>query len=146
MIKIHLLCVGTLKEKYWTEAVAEYAKRISRFAAFNIIEVAEKRTPTEEGKEILKKAAGYKIAFDISGKEIDSIGFAEVFKKCLNSGSSEITLIIGGSDGLSQEVKDNCDMRISFGRVTYPHQLMRVIASEQIYRALTIMNNITYHK
>ena len=146
MIKINLIAVGTLKEKYWVEAVAEYTKRISRFATFKIIEVAEKRTVEEEGKEILKKLVGYPIAFDIGGTEVDSVGFSAIFQKCLNVGSSEITLIIGGSDGLSEEVKKQCKMRVSFGRVTYPHQLMRVIATEQIYRALTIINNVTYHK
>ncbi len=146
MIKINIIAVGTLKEKYWTDAVAEYAKRISRFASFKVVEIAEKRKLQDEGKEIIKKITGYPIAFDIHGTETDSVGFSELIKKLLIDGKSEITFIIGGSDGLSEEVKNICEKRVSFGRVTYPHQLMRVIASEQIYRALTIMNNITYHK
>lgn len=146
MLKINVIAVGTLKEKYWTDAVAEYAKRISRFATFKIIEVAEKRSIEDEGKEIIKKITGYPIAFDINGTETDSVGFSEIIKKRLVEGKSEITFIIGGSEGLSEEVKKACQMRLSFGRVTYPHQLMRVVASEQIYRAMTIMNNVKYHK
>lgn len=146
MLKINLIAVGTLKERYWTEAVAEYAKRISRFASLSILEIAEKRTINEEGKEIIKKISGYPIAFDLNGAETDSVGFADTIQKLLNGGKSEISFIIGGSEGLSEEVKSKCAMRLSFGKVTYPHQLMRVIASEQIYRALTIMNNVKYHK
>lgn len=146
MIRLNLLCVGTLKERYWTEAVAEYAKRISRFASFRCAEVPEKRTVEEEGRELLRKASGYKIAFDLKGDIVTSEDFAGIFQRCLNAGRSEITLFIGGSEGLSEEIKSACDIRVSFGRVTFPHQLMRVIASEQIYRALTIMHNVAYHK
>lgn len=146
MIRINLLAVGTLKERYWREALAEYEKRISRFAAFKVVETAEKRTVAEEGAELLKKCAGVKIAFDIGGELIDSERLASTIDKYAKSGRSELTFIIGGSDGLSDEVKSACDERISFGRVTYPHQMMRVIASEQLYRALTIINGVPYHK
>lgn len=146
MIKINLLCVGNLKELYWKEAIAEYSKRISRYASFNIIEAPERRTVAEEGKEIMKRVKGYAVAFDLGGNNISSTEFAELFKKRLNDGDSEITLIIGGSEGLSAEVKNHCKTAVAFGKVTYPHQLMRVIAAEQIYRALTILNNVTYHK
>lgn len=146
MIKINIVAVGTLKEKFWTEAVSEYVKRISRFANIKIIEVAEKRTIEEEGKEILKKINGYPVAMDIGGSAVSSEEFASFFNKKLLDGTSEFSLIIGGSEGLSEEVKRACATRISFGKVTYPHQLMRVILTEQVYRALTIMNNVTYHK
>lgn len=146
MIKINILAVGNLKEKFWTEAVSEYEKRISRYARFKITELPEKRTKEEEGKDILRKITGYPVAMDIAGKEVSSTEFADFFDKKLTDGISEFSLIIGGSDGLSDEVKSACKERISFGRVTFPHQLMRVILSEQVYRALTIMNNVTYHK
>ncbi len=146
MMKINIVAVGTLKEKYWTSAIEEYAKRISRYASLKIIEVGEKRTVEEEGKEILRKSSGYLIAMDIDGKVVSSPDFSEIFAKNLVNGTSEFTLVIGGSEGLSDEVKKSCRERISFGRVTYPHQLMRVILTEQVYRALTIMNNVTYHK
>ena len=146
MIKLNVVAVGTLKEKFWTDAVGEYAKRISRYANIKIIEVAEKRTIEEEGKEILKKISGYPIAMDIKGQIVSSEEFAGFFNKKLLEGTSEFSLIIGGSEGLSDEVKKACPTKISFGKVTYPHQLMRVILTEQIYRALTIMNNVTYHK
>ena len=146
MIKINIVCVGTLKEKYWTEAIAEYVKRISRYANINIVECPEKKSVEDEGKEIVKKLKGYVIIFDIAGKTVTSPEIAELFADKLNAGKSEFTFVIGGSDGLSDEVKKAGDYAMSFGRVTYPHQLMRVIATEQIYRALTIMNNVTYHK
>ena len=146
MIKVNLVCVGNLKEKYWVQAVEEYSKRISRFASFNIIECPEKRTIEEEGKEIIKKIKGYVIIFDIEGKTVSSPDIAGLFSDKLNGGVSEFTFVIGESEGLSNEVKKAGDFSMSFGRVTYPHQLMRVIACEQVYRALTIMNNVTYHK
>ena len=146
MIKINLVCVGTLKEKYWTQAVEEYSKRISRYASLNVIECPEKRNIEEEGKEIMKKLRGYVVIFDINGKLVTSPDIADLFADKMNGGISEFSFVIGGSDGISDEVKKAGDLSISFGRVTYPHQLMRVIASEQIYRALTIMNNVTYHK
>lgn len=146
MIKINLLCVGTLKERFWVDAIEEYKKRIGRFANFKITETDECRTIEEEGKEILKRIKGHAVIFDIEGEAVTSCGFAEMIRKKLNEGKSELTLIIGGSNGLSQEVKDISRDKISFGRVTYPHQLMRVIATEQVYRALTILNNVPYHK
>ena len=146
MIRIRLVCVGTLKESYWREALEEYAKRLSRFVSFSVMECREKRTKEEEGKEILEKSKGYLIAFDIGGKELSSEEIASFIDKKATEGISEMTFIIGGSEGLSDEVKKVVDMRLSFGRVTYPHQLMRVIAAEQLYRAMTILNGVTYHK
>lgn len=146
MIKLNIVAVGTLKERYWTEALGEYAKRLSRFASFKIIELPERRSIEEEGKEIMKKATGYTVAMDIDGEELSSTGFAEAIEKKLVEGVSEFSFLIGSSEGLSDEVKRFCRARISFGRVTYPHQLMRVILAEQLYRAMTINNNVPYHK
>ena len=146
MIKVNLIAVGKLKEKFWTDAINEYKKRISRFAEFSIIELNEEKTLEKEGDEILKKAKGYVIVMDVMGILIDSPGIADTFESALNKGKSEISIIIGSSEGLCEDVKKRADKKVSFGRVTYPHQLMRVIVCEQIYRALTIMNHVTYHK
>jgi 23S rRNA (pseudouridine1915-N3)-methyltransferase len=146
MIKLNLVSVGNLKEKYWVDAVAEYAKRISRFADIRITEVSEGKTVAAEGEAVLKKLKGYKIITDIGGKLVSSPDIADIMENTLNNGKSEISVVIGGSEGLSDAVKNAADTRISFGRVTYPHQLMRVIVCEQLYRALTIMNHVTYHK
>ena len=146
MIKVNLIAVGKLKEKFWADAINEYKKRISRFAEFSIIELNEEKTLEKEGDEILKKAKGYVIVMDVMGILIDSPGIADTFLSALNKGKSEISIIIGSSEGLCEDVKKRADKKVSFGRVTYPHQLMRVIVCEQIYRALTIMNHVTYHK
>ena len=146
MIKIRLACVGTLKESYWREALEEYKKRLSRYAVFSVEECKEKRTKEEEGKELLEKSKGYLVAFDLGGKELSSEEIAALIDKKATEGISEMTFIIGGSEGLSDEVKKAVDLSLSFGRVTYPHQLMRVIAAEQLYRAITILNGVTYHK
>lgn len=146
MIKINLVCVGTLKENYWKEALEEYQKRLSRYVLFTVIELKEKRTKEEEGKDILGKSKGYVVAFDLGGKELSSEEIAAFIDKKATEGTSEMTFLIGGSEGLSDEVKKAADLRLSFGKVTYPHQLMRVIAAEQLYRAMTILNGVTYHK
>ena len=146
MIKINVIAVGKLKVKFWTDAVNEYAKRISRFASLKIIELPELKTIDSEGEEILKKFVGTVFVLDVKGEEISSEGLAESLNALLVSGKSEVTFVIGSSEGLSERVKKVADKRISFGRVTYPHQLMRVILLEQIYRALTINNHVTYHK
>ena len=146
MIKLNVIAVGKLKEKFWVDAVNEYIKRISRFAEINVIQIDEERTLMREGEEILRKAKGLKVVTDIKGKLIDSPGIAELISDASNKGTSEISFIIGSSEGLCDKVKQAADVRISFGVVTYPHQLMRVILCEQLYRAMTIINKITYHK
>ncbi len=156
-MRINIIAVGKIKEKYFIDAIEEYAKRISRFAEIQIIECAEfppkaqsdsaiKLSQTQEGKAILSKMKGFCIATAIDGELVSSEGLAQVVDKKCAEGVSEISFIIGGSNGLSEEVYNKVDKRISFGRVTYPHQLMRVILSEQIYRALAINNNLPYHK
>ena len=146
MIKFRLIAVGKLKEKYWTDAVNEYVKRISRFGELSIIELPERRTLEEEGKEILQKVKGYLVVTDVGGELVSSEDIAKITDKAMSSGFGEISVVIGSSEGLSDEVKNAANKRISFGRVTYPHQFMRVIVCEQVYRALTILNGVTYHK
>ena len=110
------------------------------------MEVAEGRNKEEEAKAITKKLKGSVIVFDIGGDMVSSEEFASIFAQDMVAGSSEFSLVIGGSGGLDESLKKTADKRLSFGRVTYPHQLMRVIVMEQLYRAATINNNITYHK
>lgn len=144
MLHVRILCVGNLKESYLREACAEYEKRLSRFCRLQITELPESN-PEKEGELILKEADGYRIALCVEGKMLSSEALAEKIGK-LTQTTSKITLIIGGSDGLSDGVKRQADLHLSFSPMTFPHQLMRVILLEQVYRAFTIQNHITYHK
>lgn len=155
MMKFTLLTVGSLKEKYWREAFEEYAKRISRFATMQVVELKEGSVQSlgsaenvirVESEQILKEAKGFVVLLDVQGKLISSEELADVMQNCATKGVSNVTFIIGGSHGVSDEVKKRADLRISFGKITYPHQLMRVIFAEQMYRAFTILNHIAYHK
>lgn len=146
MIKLNVIVVGKLKEKFFTEAVNEYVKRISRFAEIKIIELNEGKSLEIEGEEIIKKLSGTVVVTDVQGTLVSSEDIAKVIKNSALSGKSTISVVIGSSEGLCDKVKKLADYRISFGRVTYPHQLMRVILCEQLYRAMTILNNVTYHK
>lgn len=146
MIKVNLVAIGKLKETFFTDAVNEYAKRISRFASFKVTELLERKTLSEEADDILKKASGLLVVFDVKGEEVTSEELAKLIENAATNGKSEFTFVIGSSEGLDDKVKNAANKKISFGRVTYPHQLMRVIAAEQIYRAFTIINNVTYHK
>jgi 23S rRNA (pseudouridine1915-N3)-methyltransferase len=157
MIKINLVCVGNLKENYLIEAFNEYKKRLSKFCSFNLIELNECKPKDKindseikiikdyEGKEIISKLKGYIIGLYIKGKECTSEEFSALLKNT-SLKSSEITFVIGGSYGLSDEVEKYINYKLSFSSLTFPHQLMRVILMEQIYRAFTIINNMTYHK
>ncbi len=156
-MKVNVVAVGKIKEKYFTDAINEYKKRISRFAEFKIIECAEypvkNQSPAEvlqsiekEGEKILECVKGYVILTAIDGKTLDSVEISRLMSVKMTEGVSEITFVIGGSNGVSDAVKERAGIKISFGKVTYPHQLMRVILSEQIYRAFSIMNNLPYHK
>ena len=146
MIKLNLVCVGTLKETYWKEALAEYQKRLSRYATFSVIELKEKRTVEEEGKEILQKLRGYAVAFDIGGKELSSEELAKLIDDKATAGTSEMTFVIGGSEGLSDEVKKAADLRFSMSPMTFTHQIARVLLTEQLYRAFQISTGGKYHK
>ncbi|MCI6242807.1 MAG: 23S rRNA (pseudouridine(1915)-N(3))-methyltransferase RlmH [Lachnospiraceae bacterium] len=159
-MKITIICVGKIKEKFYTEAVKEYSKRLSRYCSLNIIEVADEKTKEQaseteitlvkkkEGERILKALHedGYVIALAINGTQSDSIGLAEKIEKLGLSGISHVYFIIGGSLGLSDEVLSRADEQLSFSKMTFPHQLMRVILLEQIYRSCRIIHHEPYHK
>lgn len=156
-MQIKLVVVGKLKENYFKDAIAEYAKRISRFAEFSVVEVDEhtfcgvpndaeiEKILKAEGQSILQKVEGCVVALDIDGKQLSSEQIAEELEK-FTQRFSVITFVIGGSYGLSNEVKSRVDLRLSFGKITLPHQLCRVVLCEQIYRAFAIRNHLPYHK
>lgn len=156
MIKINLICLGDIKEKYLKDAIAEYTKRISRFAELKIVELKEHVSASNSSADItnaLKKDAdeikkylkGHIFCLDINGKMLSSEEFAKKVEKTALS-TSELSFIIGASNGIHQSIKDIANEKISFSPMTFPHQLMRVIFLEQTYRAFTILNNIAYHK
>ena len=145
MIKVNVVCVGKIKEEYLRQACAEYAKRLSRFCSLEIKELAEGRNLKEEAASILKNAKGYKIALCVEGGQLSSPALASSVKALVDKGS-EITFIIGSSCGLDEEVKRAADLRLSFSPMTFPHQIMRVILLEQIYRAFMINSGSEYHK
>ena len=151
-MQIRLVCVGNLKEKFWQSAIEEYKKRLQKFCNLQIIELDEQnkyqdvnKILSEEGKSIIANLGGYNILLDIEGKAYSSEDLANKIKQTLLT-SSTITFIIGGSYGVSDEVKRSVQERISFGRITMPHNLARVVALEQIYRAFMINSGAKYHK
>ncbi len=156
MIKIRLVAVGKVKEKYYAEAIAEYKKRLSRFCDYEIIEVREEnyekfsagdipKILAIEGGRISEAVKGYAIALAVDGEKYSSTAFADLISKLAASGKSEITFIIGGSYGIDERIK-SAAKKISFSDMTFPHTLMRVVFTEQLYRAFTIINNTEYHK
>lgn len=159
-MKIQVICIGKLKEKYWTDAVNEYSKRLSRFCDLEITELKESKLPDkaseaqeqavieEEGKTILKhvKDGSYVISLEILGKNLTSVELAEKMEELPLMGKSHVTFIIGGSLGLSKDVSKRADFKLSFSKMTFPHQMMRVILLEQVYRAFKINKNEAYHK
>ena len=153
MVKINIVCVGKVKEKYFADGIAEYAKRLSRFCEFSIIETEEENSKSspaiiveKEGKNILSKLRGAVFALAIEGKKYTSVAFADKIKSLKDGGVGEITFVIGGSYGLSDEVKKRADGLISFSDMTFPHTLFRLMLTEQIYRAFSIIDNTPYHK
>lgn len=159
-MQIKIITVGKLKEKYWREAAEEYLKRLSSFARVEIIEVAEEKIPempapaeihiglAKEGERILRHlpAGVYAIPLAIQGKMLSSPELAQFFAKLTLEGKSQIALVIGGSHGLSPQVLERGDFSLSFSPLTFPHQLMRVLLLEQLYRAFSIINGGKYHK
>ncbi len=150
MIKI--ICVGSIKEKYLVDAINEYTKRISKYTKLEIIEVndlslLEDKCLKEEAKLIEKHLdeKDYIITLDIEGKELSSVEFAEKIDE-INISNPNITFVIGGSLGLDDSIKERRNFSLSFSKMTFPHQLFRVILLEQIYRSFKILNNETYHK
>lgn len=159
-MKITLITVGKIKEKYLKDAIAEYSKRLSRYCKLEIIEVADEKTPDntsetvengirdKEGERILKyvKDDAYVVTLEIKGKLLTSEELAEKIDKLGIQGTSHIIFIIGGSIGLGKEVLKRSDYALSFSKMTFPHQLMRVILLEQIYRSYRIISHEPYHK
>lgn len=160
MIKITVIAVGRLKEKYLYDACCEYIKRLGLYAKLNVVEIAEERcgdNPSASEIENVKQKEGQRIiakipkgsfvaAMCIEGVQLSSEDFAKKIESTAVAGFGEIVFIIGGSFGLSDEVKALGNIKLSFGKLTLPHQLMRVVLLEQIYRAFTILNHTKYHK
>ena len=159
-MKITLVTVGKIKEKFFEDAIKEYSKRLSRYCKLEILQVADEKTPEgaseavelqikeKEGQRILSliREDAYGIARAIEGKVLESEELAERMEKVGVSGFSQIVFVIGGSLGLSAQVMKRADYALSFSRMTFPHQLMRVVLLEQIYRSYRIMNHQPYHK
>ena len=145
MQKITFVVVGKIKESFYREAVAEYQKRLSRFVKLEIKELPEGANPEAEADDILKACKGYVVALAVEGEKLSSERLAEKLKKLEDTGR-EVTFVIGSSCGLSERVKKASDFRLSFSDMTFPHQLMRVILAEQVYRAYMINAGATYHK
>ena len=150
MIKI--ICVGRIKEQYFKDAIIEYLKRIGKYTKIEIIEVMDysfdiKKTLKEEYQSIMRvfNKSDYNILLDIDGTMYDSVSFADKMNNLLID-NSNITFIIGGSYGVMEELKDECDLRLSFSKLTFPHQLFRIILLEQIYRSFKINHHEEYHK
>ena len=160
IMRITLITVGKIKEKYLRDAIAEYSKRLSRYCKLEIVEVADEKTPDQaseaaeenirnkEGERILKHIRDdmYVITLEIGGKMLSSEEFADKINSLGVQGKSSITFVIGGSIGLGQEVLRRSDYALSFSKMTFPHQLMRVILLEQVYRGYRIINGEPYHK
>ncbi len=148
---IKMICVGKIKEKYFTSATDEYLKRLSRYTKLELVEIPDESNAEKavnlEGRKILSRIKDdeYVIALDICGKSISSLEFAKKVNAALYN-HSKLTFVIGGSYGLSTDVKNRANYLLSFSKMTFPHQLFRVILLEQIYRAYKINNNESYHK
>ena len=159
-MRISVVCVGKIKEKYFTMGIDEYSKRLSRYCKLDIIEVPDEKTPDnaseaeelmikkKEGERILKhiKESAYVIALAIEGKMLTSEELAEKIDKLGIGGDSHIVFVIGGSLGLDKTVLDRADYKLSFSKMTFPHQMMRMVLLEQVYRGYRIMKGEPYHK
>ncbi|EHO17995.1 rRNA large subunit m3Psi methyltransferase RlmH [Stomatobaculum longum] len=159
-MNVTLLTVGSLKERYWREAVAEYEKRLSAYCKFRLIEVKDEKTPDaidsaasrrvrqKEGERLLEKidARSLVVTLEIQGKKFDSEGFAAEMEKLEERSRGELCFVIGGSLGLSPEVSARAALHLSFSDFTFPHQLMRVLFLEQLYRSYRIRTGAPYHK
>ena len=157
MVKVKIVAVGKVKEKYFLDGINEYAKRLKRFCQFSIVEVAEENYDKAQGKmldvikekeaeRILPNLKGFVFAMAIEGEKFSSENFAKKIKNLTDDGVGEFTFVIGGSYGLSDKVKKRADKLISFSDMTFPHTLFRLILCEQIYRAYTINEGTAYHK
>ena len=159
-MNITVICIGKLKEKYWTAAIDEYSKRLKGYCSLDIIELKEARLPDKagpaeelavkeaEGEEILKRIKDnqYVITLEVKGKMLSSEKLAEKINALGLEGNSNVVFVIGGSLGLSAAVSKRANFKLSFSEMTFPHQMMRVILLEQVYRAFKINRNEAYHK
>lgn len=160
MLTVTVIAVGKIKEKYFTDAIAEYSKRLGRYCKLNIVELKDEATPDnpsdKERDTVLKKEGeriseripkgAYVVALCIEGKMKNSVEFSKLLEQTAASGNSEIVFIIGGSLGIYDDIKRRADFKLSFSEMTFPHQLMRVILLEQLYRAFNISGGGKYHK
>ena len=159
-MKITILAVGKIKEKFFSEAISEYSKRLSKYCSLEIIQVADEKTPDgaseilnaqireKEGERLLSKMkeTSFVITLEIEGDMLDSVELAEMLQEKMVQGESHLVFVIGGSLGLSTAVRKRADMALSFSKMTFPHQLMRVILLEQLYRGFRIIKGEPYHK
>ena len=159
-MKITILCVGKIKEKFYRDAIAEYEKRLSRYCKLEITEVADEKTPDNASEQVERQIKdkeaermekylltdAYVIALAIEGKQLDSVELSEKIERLGVSGTSHIIFVIGGSLGMADSVLKRADLLLSFSKMTFPHQLMRVVLLEQVYRSYRIMNHEPYHK
>ena len=159
-MKITILAVGKLKEKYWKQAIAEYEKRLGAYSKIEMIEVPDEKAPeTMSDKEIeqVKEKEGQRllakikpqatvITLEIEGKILSSEGLAKELQQRMTQGQSDFVFVIGGSNGLHQDVLNRSNYALSFSKMTFPHQMMRVVLIEQVYRAFKIMRGEAYHK
>lgn len=159
-MNIDILAVGKIKEKYLNEGIGEYSKRLSRYCSLNIIEVDDEKAPenlsdkememikAKEGEKLMSKipSGAFVVALAIEGKQLSSEALSEKISDIMVDGNSHIVFVIGGSLGLSGEILKRANLKLSFSKMTFPHQLMRMILLEQIYRSFRIMRNEPYHK
>lgn len=159
-MKIKIISVGKLKEKYLVDGINEYAKRLSKYCTLEMITLNDEPIPdkaslatevlikAKEGRKILDKIKQdeYVILLDVASKQMDSVELSQHLEKCMVDGKSTITFIIGGSLGHGEEVHSRANLKLSFSKMTLPHQLMKLVLIEQIYRSFKIMKNETYHK
>ncbi len=159
-MNIKIIAVGKIKEKYIKEGISEFSKRLSRYCSLDIVEVSDEKAPEnlskrqmeevkkKEGEKILKKipSSAYVISLVIDGKRLSSEDLAEKISNLMVNGNNDICFIIGGSLGLSEDIINRSDFKISFSKMTFPHQLMRLILLEQVYRGFRIMKGEPYHK
>ena len=160
MLTINIICCGKIKESFWNDAIDEYSKRLSKYIKLNIIEISDEKVPDKvnaniinnikniEANKMIQKLPkdSYIIALDLNGKQYSSEEFAQKISTYSVNGISSITFIIGGTLGIGDDVMKLVNEKISFSKMTFPHQLMRVIFLEQLYRAFKINNNETYHR
>lgn len=159
-MKITLITVGKLKEKYWKDAVREYEKRLSGYAKVQLIEVADEKEPNNASAadiEIIKnkeaerisskiKDTQFVVTLEIHGKELDSEQFATMYQGWMNTGKSDVVFVIGGSNGIGESVVKRSDAAISFGRMTYPHNMVKVMLLEQLFRVNKMIKGEAYHR